>query len=210
MSWSMLGKSQSRSQTVFRHMGKICLVKGLFRSRFLHQNVGGPIRLLCESDVLHRNNGDQESWAIKAVCRRLHYTGLKPDHEKAIRSFRNGREVLRTCQPWMDRLNANKIAPGSITENGVTFQDCRFLAIRTSREDNLYNEVSQDGITVCHSSSTLYMMSHITFLQALRHNFCNCREQKWNKPFTRPIFPCVVKSGLGTRPEPGSSLLDNP
>jgi len=32
------------------------------------------------------------------------------------------------------------------------------------------------------------MMSYITFQQALRHNFCNRRERKRNRPFTRPIF----------------------
>ena len=58
-------------------------------------NVGGPIRLLCENDVIHRNNGAQESWAIEAVCRRLGYAGLKPASEKAVRSFANSRDVLR-------------------------------------------------------------------------------------------------------------------
>jgi len=39
------------------------------------------------------------------------------------------------------------------------------LAIRTSEEDNLCNEVSQDGDTMCHGSSTLYIVSHITVLE---------------------------------------------
>jgi len=43
---------RSHSQTIFRHMGKIGLVNGLFHSHSLRQNVGGPIRLLCESDVI--------------------------------------------------------------------------------------------------------------------------------------------------------------
>jgi len=64
---------------------------------------------------------------------------------------------------------------------------------------DLCNEISQDSVIVCHSSSALYMMSYITFLQALCHNFCNRREQKRNRPFNRPIFPCVAKNGLGTR-----------
>ena len=98
----------------FRHMGKIGRVNSLFRSRSLRQNVGGPIRLLCKSDVIHGNNGDQESWAIEAVCRRLGYAGLLPDHEKDVRSFGNGRDVLRACQLWMDSLNASKIAPESL------------------------------------------------------------------------------------------------
>jgi len=83
----------------------------------------------------------------------------------------------------------------SLTERGVSFQDRHSLVIGTSREDNL-----------CHSSSTQYMMSYITFLQVLHHNFCNHREQKWNRLFTRPIFPCVVKNGLGTRLPPPPSL----
>jgi len=77
----------------------------------------------------------------------------------------------------------------SVAERGVSFQDRRFLAIGTSREDDLCNCVSQDDVIVCHSSSTLYMMSYITFLQALRHNFCNRKERKRNRLFTRPIFP---------------------
>ena len=51
------------------------------------------------------------------------------------------------------------------------------------------NEMSRDDVVVCHSCSTLYMMSYITFLQALRHNFCTRREWKQNRPFTRPFFP---------------------
>ena len=38
-----------------------------------------------------------------------------------------------------------------------------------------------------------FIRCHITFLQALHHNFCNCRERKWNRPFTRPIFLCGEK-----------------
>ena len=37
----------------FSPHGKIGLVKSLFRSCSLCQNVGSPIRLLCESDVMH-------------------------------------------------------------------------------------------------------------------------------------------------------------
>jgi len=55
----------------------------------------------------------------------------------------------------------------SVAERGVSFQDRRFLAIGTSWEDSLCNDVSQDGVIVCYSSSTLYMMSYIKFLQAL-------------------------------------------
>ena len=58
---------------------------------------------------IHGNNGNQESWAIEAVCRRLGYAGLKPDHEKAVRSFGNGRDVLGACQPWMQRSQLSRI-----------------------------------------------------------------------------------------------------
>ena len=92
----------------------------------------------------------------------------------------------------------------SVAERGVSFQDRRFLAIGTSREDNLCNEMSRDGVIVCHSSSTLYMMSYITFLQEIRHNFCNRRERKLNRPFTRPIFP--VRRKIWERDSPGTDL----
>ena len=45
----------------------------------------------------------------------------------------------------------------------VSFQDCRFLAIGTSREDNLCNEMSQDGVIVCHSSSKLLYESDVIY-----------------------------------------------
>ena len=66
----------------------------------------------------------------------------------------------------------------SVAERGASFQDRRFLAIGTSREDDLCNDMSQDGVIVCHSSSTLCMMSYITFLQALRHNFATAGNQR--------------------------------
>ena len=100
---------------------------------------------------------------------------------------------------WTVWMPARLLQSLSVKESGVSFQDHHFLAIRSSREDNLCNEMSQDSIIMCHSSSTLYMMSYVTFLQALRHNFCNRREQKWNRLFTRPIFPCVAKNGLEMR-----------
>ena len=43
---------------IYRENG---LVNGLSHSCSICQNVGGPIRLHCISDVIHRNNGDQES-----------------------------------------------------------------------------------------------------------------------------------------------------
>jgi len=64
--------------------------------------------------------------------------------------------VNREWKVWMPVRLLQSL---SVAERGVSFQDRRFLAIGTSREDDLCNDVSQDGIIVCHSSSTLYMMS---------------------------------------------------
>ena len=58
-----------------------------------------------------------------AMCRRLGYAGLKPDHEKAVRSVGNSWDVLRTCQPWMDCWNASKITPGPL----CCWKRCFFL-----------------------------------------------------------------------------------
>jgi len=49
-----------------------------------------PISLSCISDVIYENKGDQGRQVVEVVCRRLGYSGLKPVHEKAVRSFVNG------------------------------------------------------------------------------------------------------------------------
>ena len=89
---------------------KNCLVNSLFHSPSTCWNVGRPIRLHCVSDTIHGNNGDQESWVIEAVCKTLGYTGLKPDHKKAVRSFVNSWEVFKSLKTGSERLNASKIA----------------------------------------------------------------------------------------------------
>ena len=53
-----------------------------------------------------RAYGDRGNWAIKVVCRRLGYAGLKPDHEKAVRSFVNNQDMFvstidRQRKVWM-------------------------------------------------------------------------------------------------------------
>jgi len=74
------------------------------------------------------------------------------------------------------------------------------LAIGTSRKDDLCNDLSQDGVIVCHSSSTLYMMLYITFLQALRHNFCNAGNENGIGRSPDQFFPCGEKwSGNETK-----------
>jgi len=69
------------------------LVNSLFCFCSTCWNAGKPIRLCCITDVIHGNNCDQ---VIKAVCRRLGYTGLKPDHKKAVKSFVNGPDVFNS------------------------------------------------------------------------------------------------------------------
>jgi len=67
--------------------GKNGLVNSLFHSNSTCQNVGGPIRLHCVSDVIHGNNRDQEklsdhdSMQGTRLCRELGYAGVNPDHE---------------------------------------------------------------------------------------------------------------------------------
>jgi len=77
----------------------------------------------------------------------------------------------------------------SLSLRGFSFQDRHSLAIGTSKEDNLRNEVFQDGAIVCHSISTLYMMSYISHSTSIMSQFLQPQEQKWNRPFTRPFFP---------------------
>jgi len=111
--------------------------------------------LRCTSEVIHGNNGDQESWAIEAVCRTLGYAVLKTDHKKAARGIVNGQDEFGAWQPTVESLNASKIASESLCWwKKFSFQDLLSLATRTSEEDN---EMSQDGIIMCHSSPTLYL-----------------------------------------------------
>ena len=79
------------------------LLNGLFHSRSAHLKVGGPIRLCCISDKIHVGImvTKKAEWS---VCSRLGYTGLKPDHEKAVSSFMNGRICLRAWQPAVEKF----------------------------------------------------------------------------------------------------------
>jgi len=76
--------------------------------------VGRPIMLRCTSEVIHGNNGDQESWAIEAVCRTLGYAVLKTDDKKAARGIVNGQDEFGAWQPTVESLNASKIASESL------------------------------------------------------------------------------------------------
>ena len=82
-------------------------MNSLFHSHSAHRNVGRPIRLRCISDIIHGNNGDQESRVIEAVYRRLGYAGLKPGHETAVRSFVNGQDVSESLTTDSGSLNAS-------------------------------------------------------------------------------------------------------
>jgi len=69
----------------------------LYHSRSTRWNVGGPIRLCCISDEIHVGIPVMATMkVIEAICRRLGYTGLKPDHEKAVRSFMNGQDLFES------------------------------------------------------------------------------------------------------------------
>ena len=102
--------TQSRSQTTFCMQS---LVKVLFS---FDSSLGSPIRLHCKSVVLHGNNGNQESKAIKGKCRTLGYTGLKPDCKNAVVIFVNDQEVfvsLPTGSRSLETWDASKIIPVS-------------------------------------------------------------------------------------------------
>jgi len=74
----------------------------------------------------------------------------------------------------VESLNGSEIAPQSLNMNEFFFPGS---LSGTSKEDNLYDEMSQDGIIVCHCSSTLYMMSYIAFLQMF-HQFMKLQGMK--------------------------------
>ena len=117
------------------------LVNGLFNSCSTCWNVGRPIRLCLHK---HRNNGNQENQVIEAVCRRPSYAGLKPDHEKAVRSFVNGRDVFWELdnQQWKVWIWVILLKGLSVAERGFSFLNPLSLAIRTSEEGNVCNEMS--------------------------------------------------------------------
>ena len=50
-------------------------------------------------------------------------------------------------------MRARLLQSLSVAERGVSFQDRHSLVIGTSGEDNLCNEMSQDSVIACHSSS---------------------------------------------------------
>ena len=89
-------------------------VNGLFHSCSTNWNAGH-----CMCDVMHGNNGNQESWVIEVVCRRL-----KPDHEKVDRSFVNGWDVFESLATNSENLNASKTIGN---KNGIDRSPDRFF-----------------------------------------------------------------------------------
>jgi len=88
----------------------------------------------------------------------------------------------------------------SLSLRGVSFQDRRFLAIGTSREDDLCNDVSQDGVIMCHSSSTLYMIHILHSYKLYVTIFATAGNENGVGRSPDQFFPCGEKwSGNETR-----------
>ena len=129
------------------------------------------------------------------------YAGLKPDHEKAVRSFGNSRDVLRACQPWMDSLNASKIAPESLCHWKRCFiLGSSFLGDWNLQGRQIFATKCLRTLLSCATVAPHFTWCHnyITFLQALRQ-FLQSRGMKTEWPVHQTNFPCVTKNGLGTR-----------
>jgi len=98
---------------------------------------------------------------------------------------------LRAWQLTVESLNASKIAPESLSLCHGFFFPGSFLGNR-----NLRGRQTTKCLRTASSCATVVphlMWCHTTFLQALHHNFCNHREWKWNRPFTRAIFCRVAQ-----------------
>ena len=105
ITFCILGEMQFHSQTIFAMEVKNSLLNYLIHFYYTCQNVGGPIRQHCISDtyvcsflvplipMCYITYGTKKSCA---VCRRLGLAGLKPEHEKAVRSFMNSQDVFES------------------------------------------------------------------------------------------------------------------
>jgi len=120
-----------------------------------HNYMFTTIWLCCATDIIHGHMATEESWAIKVVCRRLGYADLKPDHEKAVRSFANNQDM------FVSTINCQRkvLMPVRLLQGRW---QTSFFALHSEplEEDNLCNEMSHDGIIVCQSSSTLCYVLH--------------------------------------------------
>ena len=157
------------------------------------------LRLRCVSDVIHWNNVDQESWVTEAVCRRLGYTGLNADHEKAVRNFMNG---WRAWQPTVESLNGSEIAPESLNMNEFSFQD---LWVEPPRKTIFATKCLRMALS-CATVVPHFTWCHILHSYERSISFWNCREWKQNRPesgspslvsFPDHFSPNREKLGLG-------------
>ena len=89
----------------------------------------------------------------------------------------------------------------SLSLRGVSFQDRRFLAIGTSREDDLCNDVSQDGVIMCHSSSTLYMIHILHSYKRYVTIFATAGNENGIGRSPDQFFPCGEKWSGGSTEE---------
>jgi len=126
------------------------------------------VRLHYVDDVIHGNNGDQ---ANEAVCRRLGYTSVNLDHEKAVRCSMNGWDAFASFlnQQWKVWTQYDYSRTFLSLTEVFSFQKLLWFAFRTSKEDSFCNEISQDIVIMCQSSATPYVMSYIMVLQTLRY-----------------------------------------
>jgi len=93
------------------------------------------------NQVSDMNNAVKESCEIKAVHRRLGYTGVKPDHEKAVRSFKKGWDVLVSFSTGSGKFECCSRISLTLTEVFLS-RDLVCWAFRTSNEDNHCNKMS--------------------------------------------------------------------
>ena len=126
------------------------------------------------------------NFARRANARAKFWTPLAQNPESAPEF----RERVWMCwelvnREWTVWMPARLLQCLSVAERGVSFQDRRS---EPPRKTDLCNEMSQDGVIVCHSSSTLYyydVIYHIpTSVTSQFFFFCNRGERKRNGPLT--------------------------
>lgn len=97
--------------------------------------------MLVFNQISVMNIDEKESREIKAVHRRLGYTGVKPDHEKAVRSFKKGWDVLVSFSTGSGKFECPSRFSLTLTEVFLS-RDFVCWAFRTSNEDNHCNKLS--------------------------------------------------------------------
>ena len=163
-------------------------VNSLFHSRSTHRNVGRPIKLHCVSDIIHGNNGDQESWAIETVCRILGYAVPK---SKGCQEFRELLEYVweldnRHWKVWM----SVRLFPSLSVAKGGFLSRIFFpwWLEPPRRTTNCLRTVLSYATVVPHfiGCHILHSYKHCITIFAIAGN------KKQSRLFTRPIFPCVA------------------